>query len=961
MSVSAPDTPLTRAGIVARLAALDDDAARRAVFVAALPHLGADDFLPSLKDESERYLNVDPHAALRIGLALCVAGEIVARPVFRALGLHAMGDALRLLGRQREAIHALDEAGDIFRAAGDEVMWARTRAGWLRSAALLGYGEAALADADEARNILVQHGIWLRAAMLDFQVATVYFQLGRYHDALDRYDRAIALFVPLGPTAEPRIAAATMNKALVLTWLGDFRAALVLHEEARTLYARHGNPVSVLKQEHNIAYIYALQGQYTRALYHYGAVRAAHERAGLSIGVARAARDMVECYLSLNRLAEARDLAEETVARFTRDGAPTEAAQARLLLAQACARLGEHERALGILDAAVAAFIAAGTTAHVGLAVLQRAALLRDTAQWEAARQEATRAGALFAERGLVMRRAQADLVHARAAVELGDLPAAARLARATLAVGMEGDIPWLVHEAHHLVGNIAGATGDLPGALDAYECAVASIEQLQSALAVALRADFLADKMRVYEDAIAASLRLDRPDRALGYLERAKSRALVDYLTRNREVRPRAPNAASRELVNTLARLREEHHGLSRQLHAADFAPHDGDASPASEAALRAALREREREITGLLGRLALEHTGGVGVGVSGPRPFPPLPALDVDTTLVEYYFHAAGGTAFVVSAAGLTTVPLATRLADIRRLLHQWHLNLAATARALADGVPLDGLGRNARGILAALHRALVAPIAAHLVGRERVVFVPYGPTHAVPFHALHDGQHALLETIEVAICPSSDLLALCRARPRPAGIRALIVAHAHGGDLPAVLDEARMVAALFPGDSLIEAAATRAAVAEAAPGYRLVHLAAHGEARLDNPAFAHLALADGQLSMTDIFNLPLDGALVTLSACETGRSVVTAGDELIGLSRGFLHAGASTLVQSLWRVEDRATARLMSEFYGALRAGVPKGAALRMAQRTLLAEMDVHPCFWASFQLVGDWGPL
>src|SRR5439155_10065085 len=126
-----------------------------------------------------------------------------------------------------------------------------------------------------------------------------------------------------------------------------------------------------------------------------------------------------------------------------------------------------------------------------------------------------------------------------------------------------------------------------------------------------------------------------------------------------------------------------------------------------------------------------------------------------------------------------------------------------------------------------------------------------------------------------------------------------------------------------------------ATRAAVLSSASHHGVLHLAAHGEARLDNPTFGHLRLADGQLSMVDVFNLHLQGALVTLSACETGRSVVAGGDELIGLSRGFLYAGATTLVQSLWRVEDGSTACLMAHFYGALQDGRPKGAALREAQ--------------------------
>jgi CHAT domain-containing protein len=138
-------------------------------------------------------------------------------------------------------------------------------------------------------------------------------------------------------------------------------------------------------------------------------------------------------------------------------------------------------------------------------------------------------------------------------------------------------------------------------------------------------------------------------------------------------------------------------------------------------------------------------------------------------------------------------------------------------------------------------------------------------------------------------------------------------------------------------------------------------VVHVAAHGEARLDNPAFAHLKLADGQLSMVDVFNLELHGALVTLSACETGRSAVMGGDELVGLSRGFLYAGAATLVQSLWRVEDGSTAELMGRFYAALCTGRPKGEALREAQLALLAADSAHPYSWAPFQLIGDRGPL
>ena len=272
---------------------------------------------------------------------------------------------------------------------------------------------------------------------------------------------------------------------------------------------------------------------------------------------------------------------------------------------------------------------------------------------------------------------------------------------------------------------------------------------------------------------------------------------------------------------------------------------------------------------------------------------------------------------------------MPLPGGQREAGRLLHLWQMNLESTARALQAGTAVEGLARNARGVLRSLYRLLLEPVAAALDGRRALVqVIPHGPTHAVPWHALFDGQRHLLERMEVVTCPSSALLRLCAGRQPSPGAAPRTAPWssptATAGGCRQVMEEARAVAQLFPGERYLEGEATEAAIVDAAPRHGIIHLAAHGEARLDNPAFAHLQLADGQLTTADVFNLNLDGALVTLSACETGRSVVTGGDELIGLARGFLFAGASTLVQSLWRVEDGSTARLMERFYRALRDG-------------------------------------
>jgi CHAT domain-containing protein len=333
-------------------------------------------------------------------------------------------------------------------------------------------------------------------------------------------------------------------------------------------------------------------------------------------------------------------------------------------------------------------------------------------------------------------------------------------------------------------------------------------------------------------------------------------------------------------------------------------------------------------------------------------------LPRLPAGVALLEYYLREESGVVFVVTRRGIEAAqPLAAGARKMRRIIRSLHLTMDASANTLAAGHPIEAFSRTARDLLKALYAMLVAPVAGHIAAMQSVVVVPYGPLHGVPFAALNDGSHYLAETHTVSTCPSSKLLRLCAARPMRQGTSALVLGNSNGGQLPYTLREAETVGRLLGGELYLEEQATRTALARAADAHPIIHLAAHGEARLDNPQFGYVQLADGPLNTVDVFNLQLDGAIVTLSGCETGLTGVSAGDELTGLSRGFLHAGASTLIQSLWRVQDRATAGLMERFYLGLRKGEQCGTALRAAQLGVLEEHGGHPFFWAPFQLVGD----
>jgi CHAT domain-containing protein len=183
---------------------------------------------------------------------------------------------------------------------------------------------------------------------------------------------------------------------------------------------------------------------------------------------------------------------------------------------------------------------------------------------------------------------------------------------------------------------------------------------------------------------------------------------------------------------------------------------------------------------------------------------------------------------------------------------------------------------------------------------------------------------------------------------------------LAHSWEGRLPQAAAEAELVRSLFGGECRMEQDARRDAL-QAAPR-QVLHIAAHGQYRLDQPDLSYVQLADGQLYADDLLQADLGYELVTLSACETGRANVTGSEELIGLGRGLLYAGAGALMTSLWAVPDTLTVRLMEHFYRQLRAGAAKAEALGEAQRRLLLETPgLHPAFWGAFQLVGQAGPL
>lgn len=330
----------------------------------------------------------------------------------------------------------------------------------------------------------------------------------------------------------------------------------------------------------------------------------------------------------------------------------------------------------------------------------------------------------------------------------------------------------------------------------------------------------------------------------------------------------------------------------------------------------------------------------------------------LAPDEVVVAYHTLPDRLVAWVLSRDGVREAkfPLALPRADLGRLVD-----------AYRDA--LIKLNPKAAGIGDQIGQLLLAPLG--IAPGKRVVIVPHGPLHYLPFQALRlDGQY-LIERNPISIAPSISIAA--RLAQRTPTARAELLAFGNPTISPDVADplpgaerEVQALAAQFPGATLyFNAEANKTNFAAAAPKARLVHVAAHAMADTLDPLHSKVLLADedgkpNYLEAKDVIGMDLGNvAMLALSACESGLGRVDNGDEVLGFTRSFLSAGTSTLLASLWPVSDAATEKLMTTLYADLAKGVVVQDAMRDAQRAVMADpQTAHPFYWAPFNLIGNW---
>lgn len=171
----------------------------------------------------------------------------------------------------------------------------------------------------------------------------------------------------------------------------------------------------------------------------------------------------------------------------------------------------------------------------------------------------------------------------------------------------------------------------------------------------------------------------------------------------------------------------------------------------------------------------------------------------------------------------------------------------------------------------------------------------------------------------------------------------------------------DEAEKITRLTGGDIFLKNAATKSAFFEQAGNYQIIHISSHARVNDRDPMFSTIDFAGGEtVNVLELFGMEIQADLVTLSACETGSGELFSGEGIMSLARGFIYAGAKSIVNTLWEVNDAATAEIMTRFYESLAEETPKDEALRKAKTDWLDQADhlmAHPYYWAGYIAVGD----
>lgn len=483
--------------------------------------------------------------------------------------------------------------------------------------------------------------------------------------------------------------------------------------------------------------------------------------------------------------------------------------------------------------------------------------------------------------------------------------------------------------------------------ALNYLKEAIEIVEQMRTTLKIEeLKNGFIIDKKELYDRIITLLVDMNNTDGALEYLERFKSRSLIDLLG-NHKIRFK--NNDEDLLYKKYYDIKKEKDNILKQVNTVQ--------NPEKKKELNEKLQRMKIVSEEILLKLKLQNPELESlVNVSVLSLTDAQNIIDTQTALIEYYFSEQELYLWIIAKEG---VNFYKKKIDVEKLKERiLEFNKRIQKKSYIEDISED------------LYKVLLEPAEKYFINKKYIGIIPYDKLHYLSFAALKNKDYYLIEKYPVFYLASMSLIKYVsegkNSSLKKENLRVLAVGNPDLGtlnyDLPLARLEAKSIKWDFPViDILLDKEARESWIIKNISKYDIIHLATHGEFDSINPLFSAIKLSkddnyDGDLKALDVFNLEINADLVTLSACQSGLGKIEVGDEIIGLNRAFFYAGTKSIVSSLWRIDDLSTSLLMKHFYRNYLEN-NKIESLRNAQLTVKS-LYPHPMYWAGVFLSGRW---
>lgn len=546
-----------------------------------------------------------------------------------------------------------------------------------------------------------------------------------------------------------------------------------------------------------------------------------------------------------------------------------------------------------------------------------------------------------------------------------------------------------LIITVHIGLGLSYEGIGDFPRAERHFKEAIDVIEAQWQTLGLSARKTFLAgqvganfSRLDAYEGMVRVIIKEKKPSyekAALLYAERVKSRTLLEMLA------AKGAKGVSKKDQEVLGKDRKFQQEIAILRKRQDVLTGLGSNAPKGEKeTVDKTLNRTRKDYEQFINEVKLQDAELASLITVKDTPVEKIQSLlDPSTTILEYFTTKDKTYAWLitrdsikVSEIDLGKKPLLSMVNDLllpnisnKSRRPEFKLTISTGGDQAKETTERERKKNREQFLKATrdFYRSLLMPVEDG-IRTDRLIIVPHGALHKVPFAALNDGKQFMVDRYAISVVPSSSVIEyVVKKRNKDQG-RFLAFANPETDYVPLGFAEIEVenIKRFFPKNEVYsKTKATEAKAKGRSASPDIIHFACHGEFNDRQPMQSGLLLSkdkdnDGCLQVHEIFGLDLKNAnLVTLSACNTALSKIYGGDDLVGLSRGFIYAGTPSILATLWKVDDRSTSILMEAFYDNwLNKGMNKPEALRQAQITLKSlPAYKQPNYWAPFVMIGD----